>query len=220
MAGGVTVAMGANTLSQPATMTITEYAASSAPITQGALQVSFMPNVYLIDAGGLEPQGGASVTIILPYDPASIPSGYTTADLSISYYDDTQWVTLPVTVDTVNHTVTVVTNHFSWWGLVIRVHTPIPGGGSSYTIYPNPVTGSQVKVYTPMQKGAGDLKIQILTIASRKVKDLTIPNVQPGTAVTVDLLDQSGVTLANGLYYVATTPAGGFRSIEKLLILR
>jgi hypothetical protein len=218
--------MPANTLAQSVTMTVSEYPASSAPVGQGALQVSFMSNVYLVDTQGLEPQAGMSVTITLPYNPADIPSGDSAADLTLSYFNGTSWVTLTGTVNTANDTITVVTNHFSWWAATLRQNTPtplptlIPGGGNSFVIYPNPAKGSQVSLYVPAGAGTGDLEIQIYTLTFRKAQDLKIPHVQPGTAITLDLLDKSGVELSNGLYYFVMKPFNGGRSVVKLLVTR
>ena len=220
-AGGATVVLSAGSFSQPATVTVLEYASSSAPAPQGALQVSFMPDVFHIDAGGLEPQSGASVTITLPYDPASIPSGYTPADLAIAYFNGTSWVTLPTTVNTTDDTVTVVTNHFSWWAVVLRLHTPTPaaGVGNHYELYPNPATGGQVSIVVPNGVGSGDLKIQIYTVGYRKVQDLVIPQVVSGSTVTLRLLDKAGVQLSNGLYYLVVDGIQG-KAILKLIALR
>ncbi len=168
------------------------------------------------------------MTITLPYSPASIPTGYTPASLTISYFNGTQWVTLtPTAVDTVNDTITVVTNHFSWWAVTVRDHTPtplptsLPGGGNNFVAYPNPARGSQVKIYVPMRiLGAADLKIQIYSASLRMVREVTIPQAVPGSAVTLDLLDKAGIQLANGFYYVMVTPAGGTRSMVKLLVTR
>ena len=224
-AGGATISMPANTLSQSVTMTISEYAASSAPINQGALQVSFMPDVYLIDSAGLEPQAGMSVTITLPYNPANIPTGYTAADLTISYFNGTNWVTLTGTVNTVNDTITIITNHFSWWAVVVQQHTPTPtpgisaGNGSKPVLYPNPVKDSgPVKIQLNLMANSG-VKLQICTTSFRTVRDVTIPQVLAGAYVTLDLVDKANAPLANGLYYVEVTTNQG-KSILKLLILR
>jgi hypothetical protein len=57
---------------------------------------------------------------------------YTDADLAlaggdpqrfvIAYYDDASasWQTIPTSVDTVNRNVSGVTNHLSWWGLMVK----------------------------------------------------------------------------------------------------
>lgn len=184
----------------------------------------------MIDTGGVEPQTSSAVTVTLPYNPADIPSPYTAADLTLTYFDGTQWIVLSSTVDTVNHTVTVVTNHFSWWAAALqnlsptptRTTTPPPAvvpGGTKPVVYPNPAIGPQVKVALPLTV-AGDVKVQIYTLSFRKVTDLVVRNVQPGTAITVDLLDKAGARLSNGLYYLTVTLPDSGRHVLKLLVTR
>jgi hypothetical protein len=86
-------------------------------------------------------------------------------------------------------------------------------------LYPNPVkTGNTVMLQLPLQR-VSDVKIQIFTLAFRKVQDQTFPQVSPGVELAVDLADKWGSRLANGLYYLVVTTNQG-RSIEKLLVLR
>jgi hypothetical protein len=86
--------------------------------------------------------------------------------------------------------------------------------------YPNPVTGTQVNISSPANFPYGSLKIQIYTVAMKAVRSLTLSNVHPGTTVTLPLLDQAGVILSNGLYYIQLTTSNGQRSVIKLLVLR
>jgi hypothetical protein len=178
-----------------------------------------MPTVYLIDSQGVEPLPGASVTITLPYDPASIPNGYTASDLTISYFDGSAWVTLTPTLDTVNHTLTVVTDHFSWWAVTVKLRTPQPDGTPA-RIYPNPATGDQVRLSLPSIQSPTDVQVQVFTLSYRKVQDLTFHQVHPGGELVLDLMDKTGKTLSNGFYYLAVTPAGQGRILLKMIVLR
>jgi hypothetical protein len=66
---------------------------------------------------------------------------------------------------------------------------------------------------------SGEIKVTLFSLALRKILEADFPNVNPGTDVSFNLTDKSGVSLANGLYYVRIQwPAG--QSILKLLILR
>ncbi len=216
--------MPAGTFTEPVTMAVSEYALSSAPTTQGVVSASFLANAYLINTQGQEPQSGISVTITLPYNPALAPSNPTTANMALSYYNGSQWVVLtPIAVNTTNDTVTVVTNHFSWWAVVLRQNTPTPApaspAGNDFQLYPNPARGTQVNIYVPGQGGPGNLKVEIFTIGFRRAQEATISNVVPGASIDLELRDKAGVTLSNGLYYVVVTTPEGERFILKLLVL-
>ncbi len=224
LSGGVTVSMPVSTFAQPATITISQYSSGSAPATATAFQLNFMPYAYTIDAGGVPL--GASVTITLPYDPTLIPAGYTPADLTMTYFNGSSWITLPATIDTVRHTVTVVVNHFSWWGVAFRdhtptpTHTPLPGGTPPKpVVYPNPATDSNpvhIRLNTTV---VSDVKVQVFTTAYKKLQDFTVSNVPAGGDVALALMDKWNATLANGLYYVVVTTSQG-KFVQKLLILK
>jgi len=88
------------------------------------------------------------------------------------------------------------------------------------SIYPNPANGSgpiqvQVSLNSP-----GEVKIQLFTIAFRKIAEKQMGQLPQGTTtLSLALADNWGNLLANGLYYlVLNTPAG--RTVGKLLILR
>ncbi len=84
-----------------------------------------------------------------------------------------------------------------------------PIGGLS--IFPNPVFGSgPVSIQFVLNNPAGQVNLKIFTIAFRKVKESTFQNVPAGLFQTqLNMMDDYGVPLANGLYYlVVTTPQG------------
>jgi hypothetical protein len=86
-------------------------------------------------------------------------------------------------------------------------------------IYPNPVSGPTVQVLPPPYTGVAKVRVDIYTLAFRKVQDTTFDSVPSGTAVTVSLTGRGGNPLANGLYYVVVT-VNGQRSTGKLLVIR
>jgi len=98
--------------------------------------------------------------------------------------------------------------------------SPVPSvAQGTVGIYPNPAPGGSVSLLIPPYWGTGDVRIQVFTVAFRKVRDRTFPVTNSGTSLEITLTDNWGKPLANGLYYVAAwTPRG--RSIGKLLILR
>lgn len=97
--------------------------------------------------------------------------------------------------------------------------TTSPTGSSGVVVYPNPVTGPTVSVLPPAYQGLGDVRVEIFTIAFRKVQDETFWNVPSGKPVTVELTDRRGAPLADGVYYIVVT-VDGHRSTGKLLVIR
>lgn len=75
------------------------------------------------------------VTVTLSYDPAKLTVPEST--LAIHYYDEAlgQWVALPSVVDTVNHTVSAQTTHFTVFGVLAslpwRLYLPMVNRGYS-----------------------------------------------------------------------------------------
>jgi hypothetical protein len=96
--------------------------------------------------------------------------------------------------------------------------TPTVLGVKQPLVYPNPTSGQPVNLRLPLNV-TSDVKVQIFSVAFRKVWEQDYSQVPPATPLNVSLNDQSGIQLANGLYYViAITSKGTFKS--KLLILR
>jgi hypothetical protein len=56
-----------------------------------------------------------AISMKFTYTAANIPTGVSEANLVVAFYDTTagQWVTVPVVVDTVNHTITAQVTHFT-----------------------------------------------------------------------------------------------------------
>ena len=61
--------------------------------------------------------------------------------------------------------------------------------------------------------------MKIFTLVSRKVLDKDFVSIPTGVDVTLELKDNWGMPLANGLYYLVTDGPEG-RTIGKLLVLR
>jgi hypothetical protein len=97
--------------------------------------------------------------------------------------------------------------------------TSTPQPIANAVIYPNPSNGGPVSVMPPTYSGTADVKVQLFTIAFRKVQDKTY-NSLPYGPVQVAMEDSWGNPLASGLYYVVVTIDGSQRSIAKLLLLR
>jgi Domain of unknown function (DUF2341)/Cadherin-like beta sandwich domain/Divergent InlB B-repeat domain len=78
-----------------------------------------------------------AVTIRFNYNPTLIPAGMLESNLQIAYFDTTQnaWVTVPATVDTVNHYISAQISHFTAYGVTYGVKpvTPAPTTTTSTT---------------------------------------------------------------------------------------
>gem|GEM_PF-966090 len=141
---GTGVEIGPNVLDQGTTVTVSEFSPSAATPPGG---YSVLGNLYTFNAmgpgGPISNFGSSTVTLVFPYDPSQIPSGETANQLQVEYYDGTNWNTVPATVDTSNHLLTAVVNHFSLWGLLVNNFTPTssPTNTPSFTST-NTVTSS------------------------------------------------------------------------------
>jgi hypothetical protein len=65
-----------------------------------------------------------------------------------------------------------------------------------------------------------NVTVEIFTIAFRKVKEETFPQVLGGTDLPITMTDKDNNQLANGLYYVRVSTSNRDQSIVKLLLLR
>jgi hypothetical protein len=102
-------------------------------------------------------------------------------------------------------------------------HSPEPVEGltsNSPLIYPNPSQGiEQVQIAIPGLSGVSDIKVKVLTVGFRKVREETFTSVPKDGTITLRLRDNWNTALGNGLYYVLIeTPKDRF--MEKLIVLR
>ncbi len=86
-------------------------------------------------------------------------------------------------------------------------------------IYPNPATGPTVQILPPPYEGIQTVRVEIYTLAFRKVQDHPYGPMPSGTPITIQLTGPSGNPLANGVYYVVVTTSSR-RAVGKLLVLR
>lgn len=75
-----------------------------------------------------------------------------------------------------------------------------------------------VNVLAPAYSGSQNIRVEIFTIAFRKVRDETFFDIPSGKPIPIRLTDGRGTPLAEELYYVIVT-VDGRHSIGKLLIL-
>jgi hypothetical protein len=133
-----------NALSQSTTVTITEAAFSTAPPLPNYLQA--VGDVYYYNSGSATLTG--SVTMYFPYSPANVPAGVTTSELEVIFYNGSAWVEAPSQAqDRVNHVFTVISNHFSPWGVAgdqSTTFTPVPTDQLTQTVTPTDSSTSTV----------------------------------------------------------------------------
>jgi hypothetical protein len=84
-------------------------------------------------------------------------------------------------------------------------------------IYPNPVRVGPAQIQLPGGITSADVKT--FTVAFRKIQDQDYNPVPADGVLTLDLTDQWGNQLANGVYYLKIS-AGDKYWIEKLLVIR
>ncbi len=150
----------------------------------------------------------------------TVTSTYTSTPTSTgtSTPTSTQTVTLTMTSSsTASTTFTPTASKTATWSF-----TPTPSNTPILpsTIYPNPSDGTHpVHIHVQGIAGTANVRVEIFTIAFRKIRELSFQAVPEGTDVEVDLRDRSGFLLANGLYYVCVQ-ANGRRQVMKLLLFR
>jgi hypothetical protein len=88
-------------------------------------------------------------------------------------------------------------------------------------IYPNPVNGTtDVVIHPPVYTG-NSVKLEIYTVAFRRVFSHNYPNQPYGIDIPLKapITDSWNNPLASGVYYVVVTTSSG-RSVGKMLVLR
>jgi hypothetical protein len=88
-------------------------------------------------------------------------------------------------------------------------------------IYPNPLKGpGPINLQFLTSGTGGKITFKLLTVAFRKVRETSLDNVQPGLVQTqLDMVDDHGTPLANGLYYLVINAPQG-RLVGKIINLR
>ncbi|HJT24650.1 MAG TPA: hypothetical protein VJ873_08750, partial [bacterium] len=97
--------------------------------------------------------------------------------------------------------------------------TSTPKPVTTPIVFPNPSSGNPVNVMPPVYPGAADVRVQLFTIAFRKVQEQSYSSLPYGP-VKINMLDEWGSPLASGLYYVVITVNDSQRSVAKLLLFR
>ncbi len=85
-------------------------------------------------------------------------------------------------------------------------------------LYPNPVSGMTVNVLPPYYVGVSNVRVEVYTLAFRKIVEKTYDSLPAGIAIPLELVGRTGNSLANGVYYVEVT-VDGMHATGKLLVL-
>jgi hypothetical protein len=97
--------------------------------------------------------------------------------------------------------------------------TLTPGGPEigAPVAYPNPASGDHTRIHFTLGQ-PGEIRFQLFTAAFRKVLERPMGNLPAGIQdFELELKDQGGAPLANGIYYLVVAN-GSKRSVGKLLI--
>ena len=98
--------------------------------------------------------------------------------------------------------------------------TDTPNPGAKPVLYPNPVKGSgPVQLHVDLAQ-AGAVRVRAYSTAFRLVREFEFPMVaMGGQELALDLHDEGGKVLADGLYYFRVETPNGHWTL-KLLFLR
>jgi len=98
--------------------------------------------------------------------------------------------------------------------------TPTGNVNAVPVVYPNPVTGGSFHIHLYLPAPA-NVTVELYSLSFRKIREQVFIQQPVGVDMVVDLLDKSGMPLANGLYYVSVASTlSTEHKIAKLLVLR
>ncbi len=98
--------------------------------------------------------------------------------------------------------------------------SPSPTSSGQPVLFPNPISGpGPVKVRVHLSS-TDSVDVKFLTTAFRRVNEFTSPELPPGVYdLPLELTDNWGTDLANGVYYVVVTTSSG-TNVLKMLVIR
>ena len=153
--------------------------------------------------------------------------------LAVCFYDSIDargfmWHLVPATIDKINNTITLTTDHFSLWAitskdeeLITNVNEPagyMPNGFKLFQNYPNPFNPETIITFQIPKSSFVTLKIYNTT--GQLIKTLLSENVTKGIhSVSWDGLNDSGRQVSSGMY-IYLIQAGNFSAAKKLTIVK
>ncbi|MBI4303260.1 MAG: DUF4399 domain-containing protein, partial [Chloroflexi bacterium] len=102
---------------------------NSMSLTAPATTPSAPPGNAIVLAQEFGPNGatfGPAITLTLAYSESALPSGASESQLVIAYWDGSQWVTLPTTVNAEANTVSAKVEHFTAFAIMAKLPPPAP----------------------------------------------------------------------------------------------
>ncbi len=163
-------------------------------------------------AGSPTPTATPTPTNLFGYTSTPTPTGTFTSTPTITFTPLKTPTATPTATNLYGYTSTPTPNPF----LFSTNPVGIP------VIFPNPISGvgqtTQAQIYFKVSAHFG--RLEVYTVNFRKVEEIDLGNVNPGTlTVPLPLTDSGGINLANGLYYLVAKDSMG-QGVGKMLILR
>jgi hypothetical protein len=157
----------------------------------------------------------APVTIELPYDPAKILYGHD-GKVAVHYWDPVAktWTELPSEVDAERRIVRAKTNHFSLYQPLVPGDYSMAPAAASDTVATIQVACNPLRQTCQPMRFQGlpvDARLRIYTLSGALVKDMGVDG--QGQA-TWNGMNQSGATVASGVYFVFVQGAGSSKTIK------
>lgn len=91
--------------------------------------------------------------------------------------------------------------------------TPAPTAGPNPVIFPNPVGTGSVALLPQSFAGTASVTVSLYTTSFKLVAVKTFPARSNGQTVMVDLVDDRGQPLANGIYYASVAVPGSKKTV-------
>ncbi len=193
LSNGAGVQAPAGVFSAGTTLTVEEFAPSSAPPTSSGFR-TIQGNIYTFDASsGNTDNFSTPVTLTFPVS-ASVLAKYSDQQLQVAYFNTTtnRWETLNTIVDRRHDLLSVVTNHFSMWTVVAEDFLSSTGSGGGNILAPVPAnSGDSVCLYTGQALSSSTWTVY--SVAGYRIASLNFTN-QTSQCWTAQV--------GRGLYYV------------------
>lgn len=107
------------------------------------------------------------IDLVIAYDPAKIPAGFSESDLVIKMWDGTAWIDLDTTVDTAAHTATAKVSHFTIFALFAAPPVaPPPTPTVPPVVPPTPTPPVELPVKPPWVLIIGIIIAVIIVVAA------------------------------------------------------